>query len=103
MSQWAMNQNGNVLPIQTLRKLRDDEVSCPLNTKEREDFDSSIQKRHGTSISPPDPSLPIEVEPAYDETGDASQSIPDADDLPDYDKYVYDDVLLNIVVLLSLS
>ena len=34
MSQWVMNKNGNVLPIQTLRKLRDDEISSEANTRE---------------------------------------------------------------------
>ena len=65
MSQWVMNRNGNVLPIQTLRKLREDEIVCNLNIKEREDFDVGIRKRHGTSITPPEVSPPIEVEPAY--------------------------------------
>ena len=63
MSQWVMNKNGNVQPIQILRKLRDDVISCQLHAKERDEFDVAIQKRHGTSISPPTgPSL-ADVEP----------------------------------------
>ena len=50
ISQWVMNQNGNVLPIQTLRKLREDEISCPASIKEREDVDAAIQKRHGMNV-----------------------------------------------------
>ena len=66
MSQWVMNKNGNVLPIQTLRKLRDDELLCKLNIKEREDFDANIQRRRGTSVSPPKEHVSVEVEPVYE-------------------------------------
>ena len=94
MSQWAMNKNGNVLPIQTLRKLRDDELSCELDIKERESFDVNIQRRHGTSLSPPKEQIPIEVEPVYESRSESEQSMPEADDIPGYDRYVNADVLL---------
>ena len=50
MSQWVMNKNGNVLSNQTLRKLRDDEISSEANTREWEEFDAAITKQHGTSM-----------------------------------------------------
>ena len=90
-----MNKNGNVLPIQILRKLRDDEISCQLNLKERDEFDVAIQKRHGASISPPtEPSL-IDVEPTYESPSESGQGMPEIDDIPDYDKYVNAAVLLS--------
>ena len=89
-----MNQNGNVLPIQTLRKLREDEISCPASIKEREDFDAAIQNRHGTSISLPEAPPPIDIEPAYSSTSEAESSMPDVDEISDYDKYMNADLLL---------
>ena len=89
-----MNKNGNVLPIQTLRKLRDDELSCELDIKEREDFDANIQRRHGTSLSLPKEPIPVEVEPVYESRCESEQGMPEADDIPDYDRYVNADVLL---------
>lgn len=95
MSQWVMNKNGNVLPIQTLRKLRDDEVSRPSDIKLRKEFDEAIEKRHGTSVAPPKEETMIDVEPAYEDMeGNVEPSMPDADELPDYDQYVNADVLL---------
>ena len=95
MSQWVMNRQGNVLPIQTLRKLRHDELHRPSKIKEREDFNASITKRHGTSISPPSNKLEIDIEPDYVSTdGHKEPGMPEADDIPDYDRYVNSDVLL---------
>ena len=89
-----MNKNGNVLPIQTLRKLRDEELSCELDIKEREDFDANIQRRYGTSLSPPKEPIPVEIEPVYESRSESEQSMPEADNIPDYDRYVNADILL---------
>ena len=95
MSQCVLNQRGNVLPIQTLRKLRDDELSRPSDVKLREDFDESIRKQHGTSINPPQIAPSVDVEPPYqDLDGTSEPEMPEADDIPDYDQYVNADVLL---------
>ncbi len=69
-------------------------MACNLHLKEREDFDAVIQKQHGTSIfTPKDPS-PIDVESNYESPDSPEAGMLDADDIPDFDKYVNADVLL---------
>ena len=65
MSQWVMNKNRTILPIQTLRKLRDDELTRLSDIKLHDEFDQAIAKRYGTSINPPSEFLPPEVKLSY--------------------------------------
>ena len=88
MSQWVLNRNGTVLPKQTLRKLTPQELRDPEEIKKREEFTQAIQNKLGDSISLPDESLEEE------EDAEPEASMPEADDIPDYDEYINAEVLL---------
>ena len=54
MSQWVLNKNGKIMPIQTLQNLTEAERASPLLKKEMEAFDTSITKRFGEGIASKD-------------------------------------------------
>mmetsp|Transcript_1845 Transcript_1845/g.3760 ORF Transcript_1845/g.3760 Transcript_1845/m.3760 type:complete len:127 (-) Transcript_1845:2687-3067(-) len=53
MSQWVMNNKGNILPQQMLRKLTLFEESDPTEVQKRSIFASTITKKYGDSLTPP--------------------------------------------------
>ena len=53
MSQWILKANGNVVPRRSLRPLTVAELNSPEEKERRKIFDKCIEKRWGTSISPP--------------------------------------------------
>ena len=53
MYQWVLKTNGNVVPQHTVRPLKVDEIHNPVEKKKRKTFDSLIERRRGTALSPP--------------------------------------------------
>ena len=118
MSQHVLLSNGKVIPIQTLRSLTPAEVDSDLEKAKREEFDNNIRRLYGDSNSVPpnwvkrrkkdddgvqyidDLDADINkdlVSPSFgneDELGQKTHSIPQVDDVPDFDAYVHAEVLL---------
>ena len=120
MSQNVLTESGEVLPVQTLRKLTPAEVSSPTEIEKRNKMDSVIRKRFGDSKNVPDnwvkrrrkPGDPIQHnDPNFideseesnsqptnmfyedDTTGEAHEQ-PDVDSIPDLDLFLNAEVLL---------
>ena len=53
MSQWVLKANGNVVPSRSTPPLHVDELHSKTEEKKRETFDALIERRWGTSITPP--------------------------------------------------
>ena len=53
MAQWILKANGLVVPRRSVRPLNTAEVNSAEEKKKRATFDQLIEKRWGTSISPP--------------------------------------------------
>jgi hypothetical protein len=53
MAQWILKANGNVIPRRSHRPLQTSELYSPSEEKKRRIFDALIERRWGTSISPP--------------------------------------------------
>lgn len=89
MSQWILNKNGKILPIQTLRSLTPAELRSDIEKARRDEFDKAIQARFGDAYKPPTKEA-IMFEEAYedDDDHDNNEDMPEADDYPDYDKYI---------------
>ena len=56
MAQWILKVNGNVISRCSSRPLTVDEIHSPTEIKKGEIFNALIERRQGTSISPPRPS-----------------------------------------------
>ena len=116
MSQHVLTESGEVLPVQTLRRLTPAEIASPIEVAKRERMDAYITKRFGDSKHVPDdwvrrrrkPDDPIQDEdPEFQDevnlptadyyedeaTGKAHEG-PEMDDLPDLDLYLDAEVLL---------
>ena len=63
MSQWVIKANGNVVPRQSTRLLHVDELNSKTEEKKRKTFDALIERRWGTSITPPNVSNSPEDKP----------------------------------------
>ena len=91
MSQWVLNEKGNVLPQQTLRSLTSLELQSNMERTKRDAFDKLIREKLGDSTHPPPEPIDLNAdnfEPEKD------YFIPDADDFPNYDKYINSEVIL---------
>jgi hypothetical protein len=53
MAQWILKANGNVVPRRSHRPLQTSELHSPSEENKRRIFDELIERRWGTSISPP--------------------------------------------------
>ena len=53
MYQWVMNENGAVLPRQTLLSINVGEVNSDIEERKRNNFDAKIQLKLGGYIYPP--------------------------------------------------
>ena len=64
---WVLKVNGSVVPCWTLCSLYIDEIHSPIECKNCDTFDSLVERRWSTSISPPDAIMlaKIEVWEAY--------------------------------------
>jgi hypothetical protein len=94
MSQWVLNGQGNIIPHQTLRKLKLSERISQIEINKRKGFDECIKKIHGDSINlPPKPTGKNDTYPHDNDMED--HTMPDADTFPDYGKYINSEVLLS--------
>ena len=91
MSQWVLNEKGNVLPQQTLRSLTTLELQSNVERTKRDAFDKIILQKLGDSTHPPPDPIDLEADNFEPEK---EYIIPDADSFPDYDKYINSEVIL---------
>lgn len=121
MSQWVLTAGGQVLPIQTLRRLTPVEKASTEIKRQQFEFDRYIRKRFGDTKSRPslskgerdkrsvtfdpnlispdefhDPDSPNDVayEPYTDLYTGETEEMPETDDFADYDGYINAEVLL---------
>ena len=96
MSKWIMNDNGTVLPYQTLRPLTPSEMNSPMETTKRNAFDKAIRLRHGDSIKnvKHDEVPPLDDLYEDDVENGKDSEMPEASDFDDYDAYINAEVLL---------
>ena len=98
MSQWVLTDTGDVLPIQTCRKLTEAEY-CNATLKEQmHEFDRFVRKRFGDSRKAP---ADVDQHPVgnkdfsyYDDDDDGTSELPEVDDIGDLDLYVDAEVVL---------
>ena len=115
MAQWALKSNGNVVPRRTTRPLTVAELHSEDEKKRRACFDRLIEKRHGTSTTPPkrgsrrstdDEDGGTEFEP-YSDEHEEPRIIPDYDEPvdangrlinqnPSYDRIINSEVQLQL-------
>ena len=93
MSQWVLNNIGNVLPYQTLRRLTKAAIANPYELDKRDTFDTRIKSLLGISIEPP-PSETPKLTPYYEDSETPPHEMPEADSFKDYDRYLNAEVLL---------
>ena len=123
MSQRVLTEKGELLPVQTLRKLTKAEMDDPLEIEKRKQFDAYILQRYGDSKNPPEnwvkrrrkPGEPIQFEDKSntlgasddsrgnpdeseflyeDDTTGKAHEMPEVDDINDFDMYINSEVLL---------
>ena len=85
MAQWVLKANGNVVPRRTARPLTVAETHSTTELKKRGTFDALVEKRWGTSMSPP-PVPRDDSESVFDEYEDDDedkQVVPDVEDTVD--------------------
>ena len=121
MSQHVLTEAGEVLPVQTLRKLSQAELSSPTEIEKRNKLDAKIRERYGDSKNVPDnwvkrrrkPGDPTQFnDPDFDENNNnesdgqptnefyedessrKAHEQPEVDGIPDLDLYMNAEVLL---------
>ena len=85
MAQWVLKANGNVVPRRTARPLTVAENHSATELKKRGTFDALVEKRWGTSMSPP-PVPKDDNESVFDEYEDDDEYkrvVPDVEDTVD--------------------
>jgi hypothetical protein len=94
----VLTATGDVLPIQTCRKLTEAEKNSPVLKEEMHEFDRYIRKRFGDSRNAP---VAVEGHPVgnkdftyYDDDDDGTSELPEADDIGDLDYYLDAEVVL---------
>ena len=80
MSQHVLNDQGNVLPYQTFRRITKDEHRSAAESFKVDNFDMIIKSKLGYSMTPPQ--QPIALDEPEVRT---PESIPDADSFSDFD------------------
>jgi hypothetical protein len=109
MAQWVLKANGNVVPRRTHRPLRVAEIHSPSEEKKRQVFDALIERRWGTSMSPPkvDPEVKPDMEP-YEDDQEGERTVPDTEDAVDAHGRLLDqqplyDTIINAEVQMQLG
>eukprot|EP00957_Ditylum_brightwellii_P098603 7511498-Ditylum_brightwellii.AAC.1 len=69
MAQWLMKGNGDVVPRQTLRLLKVEDLNSKIEIVSHNLFDLLIKRRWGTSMNPPPETTPDDHD-LYDEHED---------------------------------
>ena len=122
LSQRVLTSKGELLPVQTLRKLTPAELDNPAEKKRRDEFDAYILERDGDSRNPPknwvkrkrkpgdhiqpedptfdyehveEPNSNIAEDSVYeDDSSDKAHEMPEVDDIVEFDLYIHNEVLL---------
>ena len=96
MCQHVLTDKGNVMPIQTLRRLTPSEINSPSELEERKCFDKFIKKRFGNTLRSGLNEETDEIPKEYDWESfcEEPSTIPDVDDFADYEAYMHAEVLL---------
>ena len=81
MSQHVLNDQGNVLPYQTFRRLTKDKHRSAAESLKRDNFDMIIKFKLGDSTTPPPQPIALD-DPAVKKL----ELIPDADSFSDFDE-----------------
>ena len=85
MAQWVLKVNGNIVPRCTARPLTVAESHSTTELKKRGTFNALVEKRWGTSMSPP----PVPKDDAesvldeYEDDDENKQLVPDVEDMVD--------------------
>ena len=109
MAQWVLKANGNVVPRRTARPLTVAETHSTTELKKRGTFNALVEKRWGTSMSPP-PGPKDDEQSVFDEYEDDDESkhvVPDVEDTvdvtgkllnqqPAYDRIINPEVALQL-------
>ena len=93
MCQHVLTDKGNVMPIQTLRRLTPSEINSPFELTKRKEFDSYIRKRHGDPMKSVEPE-PIDEDYNWEQYCEENSNILDVDEYADYAAYINSEVLL---------
>ena len=94
MSQHVLTEDGNVLPLQTIRRLTPAELISEVEKDKMAEFNRKIKKKWGDSITPPEVEVTPEAYVPYADEHGNTEELPDADDIPDYDLYINAEVVL---------
>ena len=90
MSQHVLDDQVNVLPYQTFRRLTKDENRSAAESLNQDNFDLIIKSKVGDSMTPP--SQPIALDEPEVRT---PESIPDADSFSDFYEYINAELMLS--------
>ena len=110
MAQWILKANGNVVPRQMHQPLQTAEIHSPTEVKKRKVFNALIERRWGTSISPPKTTggnQKPEFE-NYEDDDEPERVIPEIEDAVDANGRLLDqqpayDAIINAEVQLQLG
>ena len=97
MAQYVMTDKGQVMPIQTLRRLTKSELNNPFEIESRKSFDEFIQRKYGDPYKPSDitdATEPTPEEIMIDFGIEEKSTIPHSDSYSNYENYVGSEVLL---------
>ena len=88
MSQWVLKANGEVIPKRSVRPLKLNELHCATNLKQRETFNSLIERRYGDITTPSNVSQSSQDDGAeswtpYHDEHVPPQHIPETEDVVD--------------------
>ena len=84
MCQHVMTDKGNVMPIQTLRRLLPTEINSPFESEKRIEFDKYIHKRFGDPYKSPDEPVEIPDEYDWEYYCEEKSLIPETDEFAEY-------------------
>ena len=107
MTQWVLKQNEQIVPRQTIRHLKPNDLVRDQEAKKRAEFDAATKLWYGNSFTLPKKMRgnPKEADVTYDLTFDeVAPNIPEADIVDDQGKPLHPtsetDILINAGVLL---
>ena len=95
MSQWVLTSTGDVLPIQTCRRLTESEKDNAELKEKMMEFTTFVKDKFGNSSKEPETPLDhVPIQEYYEDDVDEQVHMPDADDIGDFDVYIDAKVLL---------
>jgi hypothetical protein len=83
MSQWVLKANGRVVPWHSLRPLTIAETHSPSEIKKHKVFDDLIERRWGSSISPPKVNDTEKTFKNYEDDDEPECIVPEIEDAVD--------------------